>query len=148
MVGMPETAEDFEFRLLRPEEVVGRWTVLRGHLIHAVEQGRGELEVDDLRKLVLAGRLFIFGGFSGGEAVLAVTAEFVAYPRKTIMLLGFGAGSSREQFAKCFEVLNAFAKSAGATVIQTYCQHPAMVRYHQRHFGADVAYTVMEKPVC
>lgn len=135
-----------EFRLLRPEEVVIHWEDLRVLLEKAVSQGHGELEVDDIRKLVLGGRMFIFAGFnSGGHVNLAVTTEFSTYPRKTVMVIGFGAGRIREHAADIFYVISDFARKGGATSLQTFCKNPAMVRLHQKYYGPDVAYTVLEK---
>lgn len=134
-----------EFRLLRPEEVVERWGELRVLLVQAVAQGRGEVEVDDIRSQVINGRTFVFGGFVDGVLILAVTADFAVFPRKVVMVVGFGSGEMRGCHEVCFSVLEEFARRAGATSIQTYCRNPAMVRYHQHHFGAEVAYTVLEK---
>lgn len=132
-------------RLLHPDEVLRRWEDLRRLLALAVEQGRGELAVDDIRKLVLNGRMFLLGGFDdAGTLCLAVTAEVVVYPRKTVLLVGFGSGKTHDAHTGCMLAVRDLARRAGADCIQTYCQNPAMVRYHQRFFGAQPAYTVME----
>lgn len=134
-----------KLRLLHPDEVLQRWPTLQALLIPAVEQGRGELEVTDIRRKVLGGGMFLFGGFSGDDPCFALTAEFVFYPRKTVLIVGFGAGDMGDSYDDCMEVLAAFARQGGAETIQTYCKNPAMVRYHKKHFGAEVAYTVLEK---
>ena len=82
------------FRLLRPEEVIERWPALSGLLSHAVEQGCGEVETDDIRKLVLAGLMFVFASDS-----FALTCEFVTYPKKTVMVVCFGSGKVQDRSA-------------------------------------------------
>lgn len=135
-----------EFRLLRPEEVVVHWEEIAPLLDKAVSYGNGELEVDDIRKLVLGGRMFIFGGFNQERKLnLAVTTEFSTYPRKTVLVIGFGAGTLGEHANEVFLKLADFAKQGGATALQTYCKNPAMVRLHQKYYAPDVAYTVLEK---
>lgn len=135
-----------EFRLLRPEEVVVHWEEIAPLLEKAVSYGNGELEVDDIRKLVLGGRMFVFGGFNEEKRLrLAVTTEFSTYPRKTVLVIGFGAGSLGEHANEVFLTLADFARQGGATAMQTYCKNPAMVRLHQKYYDAETAYTVLEK---
>lgn len=135
-----------EFRLLRPEEVVVHWEEIAPLLDKAVSYGNGELEVNDIRKLVLGGRMFIFAGFSADRHInLAVTTEFNTYPRKTVLVVGFGAGTLGEHANEIFLAIADFAKQGGASAIQTYCKNPAMVRLHQKYYAPDFAYTVLEK---
>lgn len=135
-----------EFRLLRPEEVVVHWEEIAPLLEKAVSYGNGELTVDDIRKLVLGGRMFIFAGFNAERRInLAVTTEFNVYPRKMVMVIGFGAGTLGEHANDVFMKLADFAKQGGATALQTFCKNPAMVRLHQKYYDPDVAYTVLEK---
>ena len=126
-------------RLLRPEEVIERWPELSRLLDAAVKEGKGEVEVDDLRQLVLGGRMFIFATDS-----FALTCEFVIYPRKTVMVAGFGAGHV-DNHADVLRTLEAFARQAGASSIQTYCRNPAMVRYYKRFFDVEPLYAVLVK---
>jgi len=126
-------------RLLRPEEVIERWPELSRLLDAAVKEGKGEVEVDDLRQLVLGGRMFIFATES-----FALTCEFVTYPRKMVMVAGFGAGHV-DNHADVLRTLEAFARQAGASSIQTYCRNPAMVRYYKRFFDVEPLYAVLEK---
>lgn len=135
-----------EFRLLRPEEVVVHWEEIAPLLDKAVAYGSGELEVNDIRKLVLGGRMFIFGGFTEHKKLtIAATAEFNIYPRKTVLVIGFGAGEIGEHANSMFLTVADFARQGGATSIQTFCKNPAMVRLHQRYYAPEVAYTVLEK---
>lgn len=103
--------------------------------------GNGEMEVDDILDRALEGRMFVFA-----DDDFAVTAEFIHYPRKTVMMIGFGAGKvpDREHVA---ETLIEAAKSVGATAIQTCCKNPSMVRYYRRWFGLDNVYRVLEMPL-
>lgn len=128
-----------DFRLLRPEEVIDRWPELSRRLDAAVQEGKGEVEVDDLRQLVLSGRMFIFA-----TDQFALTCEFVFYPRKTVMIVGFGAGKVSDRLA-FVQTIEDFARNAGASSIQTYCRNPAMVRYYKRFLDVDPLYAVLEK---
>lgn len=135
-----------EFRLLRPEEVVVHWEEIAPLLDKAVSYGNGELAVEDIRRLVLGGRMFIFAGFDSDKRInLAVTTEFNVYPRKMVMVIGFGAGTLGEHANEVFLKIADFAKQGGATALQTFCKNPAMVRLHQKYYDPDVAYTVLEK---
>ena len=135
-----------EFRLLRPEEVVLHWEEIAPLLDKAISYGSGELEVSDIRKLVLGGRMFVFGGFDQEKNLnLAVTAEFSIYPRKSVLVIGFGAGQIGEHANEIFLKIADFAKQGGASAIQTFCKNPAMVRLHQKYYAPEVAYTVLEK---
>lgn len=135
--------------LFRPEEVIHRWEALRPLLDSAVTNGCGELEVDDIRSLVLSGRMFVFALLEDSEIILALTVEFVVYPKKTVMLVGFGAGRGGVRHFKAiiWPALTEFARKAGASSVQTYCQNPAMARYHERLIGAQRKYFVMETPL-
>lgn len=127
------------FKLLMPHEVIERWPQLRGFLAPAVEYAAGELEVDDIRSMVLAGQMFVFA-----DDAFAVTCRFMIYPKGTAMLIGFGGGKvpNRDDVA---EKLTTFAKKGGATRIETFCKNPAMSRYYRRWFGLTPTYTVLEK---
>lgn len=130
-----------EFKLLMPHEVLSRWEGLSSLLRAAVEQGNGECDVEDIPKLVCSGRMFVFASDQ-----FALTAEFVHYPQKTSMVVGFGAGQVPER-DDVAGVLTDFAKRGGATSISTYCKNPAMTRYYRRWFGLTPVYTVLEKPL-
>lgn len=129
------------FRLLMPHEVVERWPQLREFLAPAVEYAGEELEVDDIRSMVLAGQMFVFA-----DDAFAVTCQFERYPRSTAMFIGFGGGKvpDRDDVAKN---LIDFAHKGGASSIRTYCKNPAMTRYYRRWFGLTPTYTVLEKPL-
>ena len=126
-------------QLLRPEEVLYRWDELAPLLQRAVDQGRGEVEVEDIRALVLAGRMFLLA-----TDECAVTCEFLTYPQKTVMVVGFGAGSFDHDAV--IEAVTDLARRGGASSIQTYCRKPSMVRYFRKYFD-DVApaYPVLER---
>jgi hypothetical protein len=128
-----------EFRLLMPHEVIDRWESLRGFLAPAVEYAGGELAVDDIRSMVLAGRMFVFA-----DDAFAVTCQFEQYPRSTAMFVGFGGGKVPER-GDVAEKLTAFAHKGGAASVRTYCKNPAMTRYYRRWFGLTPTYTVLEK---
>jgi len=128
-----------EFKLLTPHEVLARWSSLRTLLANALATAKGELEVDDIRQLVLSGRMFIFA-----DKNFAVTCEFMFYPKKTAMLVGFGAGKVPDRL-RVEALLTEFAHRGGATSIQTYCSNPAMIRYYRRWFQMEPTYTLLEK---
>jgi hypothetical protein len=127
------------FRLIPRAELPDRWPELSKLLAPAVAMGNGELEVDDILTRALEGRMFVF---SDGQ--FALTCEFVDYPKKTVMVLGFGGGKTANH-AHIIATMDAVAKQRGATAIQTYCKNPAMVRYHRRWFQLEPVYTVLEK---
>lgn len=122
-----------------PHEVVERWPQLREFLASAVEYAGKELEVDDIRSMVLAGQMFVFA-----DDAFAVTTRFMIYPRATTMLIGFGGGKVPDR-GDVAEKLIAFAKKGGATRIETFCKNPAMTRYYRRWFGLTPTYTVLDK---
>ena len=74
-------------RLVPRHELPDCWPRLRELLKPAMAFGQGEMEVDDILELALQGRMFVFANED-----FAVTAEFVYYPRKTVMVVGYGAG--------------------------------------------------------
>lgn len=126
-------------RLLRPEEVIQRWPDLSRLLDAAVREGKGEVEVEDLLSLVLSGRMFIFA-----TDAFALTCEFVVYPRKTVMIVGFGSGQVGNH-RQVLATMETFARQGGASSIQTYCRNPAMVRYYKRFFEIEPLYAVLER---
>jgi hypothetical protein len=127
------------FRLLRPEEVIERWPSLSTMLNAAVQQGNGEVEVDDLLKLVLGGKMFILA-----DEHFALTCEFMIYPQKVVCIVGFGSGKVRDR-KSCVAAVEDFARRGGASSLQTYCRHPGMVRYYKRFLNVDPLYAVLEK---
>lgn len=130
-----------EFRLITRAELPSRWPRLSELLAPAVAMGNGELEVDDILDRALEGRMFVFA-----DDGFAVTVEFMHYPKKTTMVVGFGGGKVPDR-AHVAETLLAAARRVGAASIQTYCKNPAMVRYYRRWFGLKPIYTVLEMPL-
>lgn len=127
------------FKLLIPHEVIDRWPELSARLAHAIEMGNGECALDDILKLVLSGRMFVFA-----DNDFVLTAEFTTYPQKTVMVVGFGSGEVKNRHF-IGDVLQDFARKCGASSIQTFCRNPAMIRYYRRWFQLDPIYTVLEK---
>lgn len=136
-----------EFRLLRPEEVIEHWPTLALLLEPAVAQCNDELAVDDVRGMVLGGRVFLFA-LMAPTPIFAITIEFKMYPKKTTMFVGFAGGHvGKENIDPIWNVLQEFGRKAGATTVQAFAQNPAMVRYHRRFTGAEPTYFVLEKPL-
>lgn len=133
-----------DIRLLSPADVVGHWAALRPLLTPAVAQGRGEVEPDDLLRLCAEDVMCLLVVADGNDFKAAITLETLRYPRKTVLLVGFGGGNLAGLHARCTSILQEAARRIGADSIQTYVRSPAMVRYHQKHFGAEPIYTVME----
>ena len=129
------------FKLLMPHDVIEQWPQLRNLLAPAVEYAGDELDVDDIRSMVLAGQMFVFA-----DDAFAVTCQFEQYPRSTSMFVGFGGGKVPDR-GDVAEKLIAFAHKGGASSIRTYCKNPAMTRYYRRWFGLQPTYTVLEKPL-
>jgi len=126
-------------RVLTPHEVISNWEALSQLLAPAVARCNGELEIDDIRQLVLSGRMFVLASDR-----FALTCEFVVYPRKTVMLVGFGAGEVPEGTDAA---LTDFGRRAGATSMQAYVAKDSMVRYLRHHFGGELIYRVIERPL-
>jgi len=135
MENIPDTVNAPEY----PEDIVDNWGVLAKLLVPAVEKSYGELVVDDLKTLALGGRMFIFSDLER----LVVTGEFLFYPKKTVFLVGFGAGVAAFRKEAHAYVSN-FARRGGASCLRAYCREPNMVRYCEMYFDATRAYTVME----
>lgn len=127
-----------EFKLLRPEEVIDRWCELSTLLNPAVDSSNGEVVTDDILRLVIGGRMFVFA-----DEKFALTCEFIVYPQKTVMVAGFGAGQVTE-IHRYIKTISEFAKRGGASAIQTYVRKPAMVRYYKRLLNIEPLYSVME----
>lgn len=127
------------FRLIPRAELPECWERISKMLAPAVAMGNGELEVSDIYDLAMEGRMHVFS-----DGKFAITCEFLHYPRKTVMLLGFGGGkvTNHELIAA---TLTSIGKLMNATSVQTYCKNPAMVRYYRRWFQLEPVYTVLEK---
>lgn len=137
--------KDTAFRLLTPPEVVERWEALRALLEPAVAQCRGECEVDDLRRLVIQCRMFIFVLERGAALSAVVAVEFATYPQQVVMLVAYAGGRGLAAHAPLVAAsLRAFAAKAGAARICAWVGSPAHQRFFARFFGATPAYTVME----
>lgn len=134
-----------DFRLFRIDEVLARWGMIEPLLAPAVAEGNGEIELGDIRRLVIGGRMFLFCLEEEAGATFALTCELVVYPRKTVLLCGYGGGAGASVHRELIiERLREFAVRAGATAIQCYCKSPAAARLNAILFGAKPLYTLME----
>lgn len=136
-----------EFRLITPHELLDNWPTVSQLLQPAVAQANGEVALDDVRGLVLAGKMFICVGMDDGKFVFATTLEFVHYPRKTILLVGFGAGGLGDNHDACWDFVTQVAHKGGATAVQAYVKHPRVAAHLTEKFGVQPLYTVLERTV-
>lgn len=134
-----------DFRLIRIDEFLARWGEVKPLLEPAIAEGNGEIELDDVRRLVIGGRMFVFCLEEDACATFALTCELVMYPRKTVLLCGYGGGAGASDHRDLIiERLREFAARAGATAIQCYCKSGAVARLNRILFGAKPLYTLME----
>lgn len=127
-----------QFQLIPRATIESVWPALRKLFAPAVAMGDGEVLVDDILERVLDNRMFVFA-----DDAFAVAVEFIYYPRKTVMVIGFGAGRIRDKKLVA-ETLRRSATALGAHSVRTYCKNPAMIRYFRRWFGLTPLYTVLE----
>lgn len=124
------------------------WPLLRELLGRAVAKGRGEVEVDDILRLVELGRMHIGVLCDDERILLALAAEVVEYPRRKILNLAFAGGDGASFVAEHYmDELDSMARQLGADGVQFHCQ-PSMARMILKaRPDAEQAYIVVERRV-
>lgn len=137
-----------KFRLLKPQEVAQRWPELRRLLQKAVSHGEGELEVDDIKDMVLQNRMCVLVLEDEGVVDLALAAEVTKYPRKNVLNISYVGGKNGRVVArKHYLSLEQIGRLFGCSAVQCYCR-PAVARYLKQLFpDVRAAYLVMRRDI-
>lgn len=136
------------FRLLKPDEVNRRWSEVRPLLQKAVAHGEGEMEVDDIKDLVLQNRMCVVVLEDDGVVDLALAAEVTKYPRKNVLNISYVGGKNGRVVARRHYLsLEQIGRLFGCSAVQCYCR-PAVARYLKRLFpDVRAAYLVMRRDI-
>lgn len=133
--------------LTTPAEIAQHWHHAERLLARVTDEAvQGEFDLDDLRTLADAGRLWI-GLFSYGAApVLCCAVEFRHYPKKTVLNIVALGGADLAAFSpEYMDRMADFARQAGAVDMEACCS-PAMARMLTR-FGFTETYRLVRKPI-
>lgn len=128
-------------RVLAAESVDGYWPIVSGFLDSALQHSEGELNADDIRTLVDAGRAFILLIVEGDEIKAAGAVEITEYPRFRVANIIAVGGNCVFLKRSELEWLKMVVKDMGCKSLQTYCR-PSMARLLAR-LGMREAYRVM-----
>lgn len=114
------------------------WPQIGALVAAAMAHGRGEFSLGDIRDGIEAGQMFAAGCVSSaGEVEFVVTCSVVAFPRKKVLYIQYGAGRGG---ARARDALIAAAKTLGCDWIETRCRESVARLY--RRAGFDVGYSV------
>ena len=92
-----------KFIQIKPESVDVIWPLVRDLLQKPVDQNLGEFDVEDVRKWLNDNYMHLWIIGDEEEVLLAVTTEFVAYPRETRLRIVL-AGGKKNNMDKWFDV--------------------------------------------
>lgn len=134
--------------VLQPRQVLSRWGELSPLLAAAVAENEGELELNDIPRMVEEHRMVVGVVEEDGEIVVALVGEIQIYPRKRVFSVCFIGGKPYvlTRHKELYAALENVAKQCKCTIIQGLCG-PAATRYFTRVFGLKPVYTVLRKEV-
>lgn len=136
-------------RVLQPWEVEANWWRLSALLGPAVAEGEGEIELDDIPRLVQEHHAFIGAIFSNHQTIeVALVCETRHYPRANVLNVMYVGGSplALTKSKHLYPALEAVAIALKCSIIQGLCR-PAAARLFSRMFGLKPVYTVLRKEV-
>ena len=114
------------------------WPQIGALIASAIPYGRGEYTLDDIRDGIEAGQMFAVGCVNNaGEVEFVVTCSVVAFPRKQVLYVQYGAGRGG---VRAKDSLIAAAKTLGCDWIETRCRESVARLY--RRAGFDDGYRV------
>ena len=123
------------------------WPVVAPMLQMAVDMSNGTYWLEDIKRFIDDGAMFLIVAEVDGEVVAAMVAEHVQYPRKSSLKLVFAGGSEMEKWA---DDLNAFmevgARNVGAELIEVHGR-PGWARFLKSMFGATSKTTIVAREV-
>lgn len=114
------------------------WPQIGALIASAIPYGRGEYTLDDIRDGIEAGQMFAVGCVNNaGEVEFVVTCSVVAFPRKQVLYVQYGAGRGG---VRAKDSLIAAAKTLGCDWIETRCRESVARLY--RRAGFEIGYSV------
>ena len=112
------------------------WPQIGALIASAIPYGRGEYTLDDIRDGIEVGQMFAVGCVNNaGEVEFVVTCSVVAFPRKQVLYVQYGAGRGG---VRAKDSLIAAAKTLGCDWIETRCRESVARLY--RRAGFDEGY--------
>lgn len=135
-------------QILQPLEVEQNWAELGVLLAPSVALNNGEMELEDIPKLVHERKMFIavIRGETGIDVALAL--EILDYPRKRALFVSYIGGKpyALTNAKYMYTQLEKIAKVLNCSMIQGLCR-PAAARLFMREFGLKPVYTVLRREV-
>ena len=114
------------------------WPQIGALIASAIPYGRGEYTLDDIRDGIEVGQMFAVGCVNNaGEVEFVVTCSVVAFPRKQVLYVQYGAGRGG---VRAKDSLIAAAKTLGCDWIETRCRESVARLY--RRAGFEIGYSV------
>ncbi len=137
-----------QFQVLKPYQVHKLWPIICPLLDKAVIHGRGEVWVDDILDLVLNNKMFVAVVIDNDEIILAIAAEVLYYPRRSVLNIAFAGGKRADVLAREFYPrFEEMARIMKTDAMQCSCR-PSIVRLLKRlDPGVEEVYIVVEKRV-
>lgn len=126
--------------------VEDHWYAIKALLDPAVEHVNGELDANDLYRLVQERKALLVAMVDAGQITWVAACECISYPRKTVLnVIALGGRHLHVALREFWAEISEIAHALGATAIRGAVR-PAMQRYYRRYAPeAQVAYAVMEK---
>jgi len=135
-------------RLLLPEEVLEKWSILSPFIQEALATGQGENTLaDHMRKLMnFESHCWLI---TDNEEVLgAGLTEFIQYTRhKTLHIITIAGKNFEEWGGLVFPTIESFAKDGGATAVEQWGRAGWAKMLPKLISGFEQAYVVMRKNI-
>ena len=120
------------------------WPQISALIASAIPYGRGEYTLDDIRDGIERGQMFAVGCVNNaGEIEFVVTCSIVAFPRKQVLYVQYGAGRGG---VRAKDALTAAAKTLGCDWIETRCRESVARLYRRAGFEIGYSVCILEVP--
>lgn len=135
-----------KFAKVAPNEVSSVWLQCAPHIHRALITGRGEAEVEHLRRHVVDGRMDMFVGIDDDDKVaICLLSQFIRHANYTafrICCLGGDPHSLEVGIEEFMPTLKEWTRANGASKWEAYC-HQGMARLLQKKLGFGERYSVV-----
>lgn len=137
------SAEQYEFWFFCPEQIEAIWPEAEKHILAALDRGRGELSVENLKRFLLSGQMMLFATAFRGVPELFCIVELVEWPQyRAVRIVALG-GKNLMKAAMAFKgPFMEWVLKTGAVEVECWTSSPILSWYYEK-LGFYKAYDVL-----
>lgn len=144
VAGRTENTTNVEINYVPPERVEEFWPDVEKHISRAMDHSGGVIEAEDIKELLLKGKMLLWIISIGGELMASGVTQIIEYPRKsTLMVVCVGGRDFWQWVGPFVDALERYREELSVDCIRANCRD-GMMKW-LKELGWTRVMTLMER---